>query len=273
MNCAEELRRELGYRAEQYAHTHGLPHCLSYGQPPTVCFEPYDEGARHGSFLPSTYKAILRNSNWRHRLQKVHTQSRKSLPRGDHGPRRELDSCTSSDALLMNVFCCPRVFTDGRVYSLFGVTAGATPDFGFRARVPLTNGKFDRTEVDMRLGNLLVEAKLTESDFQRASKAALSTYRDFPDAFDYEGLPQIDKLPLIPADTKHPRCPRHWMLVLPADEREAAGSDRGVVCSSQMYPQCRAAVALQGLNLARAGPRTSQKSTEISGREVWDRLG
>jgi hypothetical protein len=46
------------------------------------------------------------------------------------------------------------------------------PEFGFRARVPLANGKFDRTEVDMRLGDLLIEAKLTESNFQRAPKAA-----------------------------------------------------------------------------------------------------
>ena len=29
----------------------------------------------------------------------------------------------------------------------------------------LANGKFDRTEVDLRLGNLLVEAKLTEGNF------------------------------------------------------------------------------------------------------------
>ena len=71
---------------------------------------------------------------------------------------RELDACTSSDALLMNVFCYPGVFKDGR----------------FRARVPLANGKFDRTEVEMRLGELLIEAKLTESDFQRAPKALLA---------------------------------------------------------------------------------------------------
>jgi len=51
----------------------------------------------------------------------------------------------------MNVFCTPGVFNDGRIALLLGVDDGALPKFGFKARVPLLNGKFDRTEVDMRL--------------------------------------------------------------------------------------------------------------------------
>jgi hypothetical protein len=102
MNLAASLRRELSQRAERYALKHGLPHCLSYGGSPTVCFESYGD-SRHGNFLPASYKAILRNPNWRRRLQKVHSQGRNSLPRYEDGIRRELDACTSSDALLMNV--------------------------------------------------------------------------------------------------------------------------------------------------------------------------
>lgn len=45
----------------------------------------------------------------------------------------------------------------------------------------------------MRVGNLLVEAKLTESDFQRAEKRVLATYCDFHDVFDEEQLPQTDR--------------------------------------------------------------------------------
>jgi hypothetical protein len=193
LNWAGSLRRVLSQRAEQYARTHGLPHCLSYGQPPTVCFERYCDDSRHGNFLPSTYKAILRNPNWRRRLQKVHSHGRRSLPRYENGIRRELDACTSSDALLMNVFCYPGVFRDGRVSSMLDVTPGATPDFGFRARVPLANGRFDRTEVDMRLGDLLIEAKLTESDFQHAPKTAVNAYRDFKEVFEAEDFPQTAK--------------------------------------------------------------------------------
>ena len=179
MSLAGSLRRELSQRAERYALKHGLPHSLSYGQPPTVCFEHYDDNSRHGNFLPATYRAILRNPNWRRRLQKVHAQGRKSMPRYENGIRRELDACASSDALLMNVFCYPGVFRDGRVGSMLDVKSPAIPDFGFRARVPLASGKYDRTEVDLRIGELLIEATPTESDFQRAPKAVVRAYRDF----------------------------------------------------------------------------------------------
>jgi hypothetical protein len=193
MNRAGPLRRELSQRAEQYARTHGLPHCLSYGQTPTLCFEHYDDGSRHGNFLPSTYKAMLKNPNWRRRLQKVHSQGRKTLPRYENGIRRELDACTSSDALLMNVFCHPSVFRDARACSMLDVKPRAIPDFGFRARVPLADGKFDRTEIDMRLGDLLIEAKLTESDFQKAPKTVVRAYRDFGEVFDGDDLPQTGR--------------------------------------------------------------------------------
>ena len=107
---------------------------------PTVCFESYGD-SRHGNFLPATYKAILRNPNWRRRLQKVHSQGRKSLPRYENGIRRELDACTSSDALLMNVFCYPGVFRDGRVGSMLDVKPqqSRTLDSGRAFRWPMGN--------------------------------------------------------------------------------------------------------------------------------------
>ena len=104
----------------------------------------------------------------------------------------ELDSCTSSDALLMNIFCHPGVKRDGRLAARLGAEPGTSPRFGYKARVPLANGRFDRTEVDLRLADLLVEAKLTESDFQSAEKGVLWAYRDFSDVFDWEQLPQTD---------------------------------------------------------------------------------
>ncbi len=181
------LRRELCFRAEQYARKNGLPHCLRYGANQVVAFEPHDGG--HGNFLPETYAAILANPSWRKRLAKVHSSARTALPRTD---RRwcELDSCNSSDALLMNVFCHPDTFTSRRVRSLLGSDDDSLPEFGFRPRVPLASGKFDRTEVDMRLGSLLVEAKLTEADFQSKSRDVVNSYRDFCEIFDRRSLPQ-----------------------------------------------------------------------------------
>jgi hypothetical protein len=72
---------------------------------------------------------------------------------------------------------------------MLNVKSGAIPEFGFSARVPLVNGKVDRTEVDMRLGDLLIEAKLTESDFQRARKPTMGLYRNFREVLSYEELP------------------------------------------------------------------------------------
>jgi hypothetical protein len=192
MNFTSTLRRELAIRAQNHAAVEALPHSLSYGEAPIVCFAPYAEDSLHGNFLPQSYKAILANPEWRKRLTKVHTQGRRSLPVTDRGRWMELDSCVSSDALLMNIFCHPRVPKDRNVLALLGVESDASLRFGYKARVPLLNGKFDRTEVDLRLGNLLIEAKLTEGDFQSASKSVLKTYRDFSDVFDRRQLPQTE---------------------------------------------------------------------------------
>ncbi len=189
MNFAAPLRRELSARALYYAQANALTHDLSYGDAPIVCFKPNE--AHHGNFHPASYRAILANPAWLRRLGKVHTQYR-NIPQSDHGRWMELDTCTSSDALLMNVFCHPNAMRDA-IPKLLGVEPGLQPRFGIRARVPLLNGHSDRTEVDMRLGDLLVEAKLTEGDFQKAEKRVLDAYRDFRDIFDTESLPQTEK--------------------------------------------------------------------------------
>jgi hypothetical protein len=91
----------------------------------------------------------------------------------------------------MNVFCAaPAVRqTLGRA---MGVVGGGLPEFGWKARVPLASGRFDRTEVDMRWGGLLVEAKLTESDFQTRAARIVEGYRDFDAVFDRELLPRVE---------------------------------------------------------------------------------
>lgn len=183
------LRHELSLRNRIYAERLGLAMCESYGQPPAICYLAAPNGKTHGNFLPESYQAILNNDNWRRRLTKAHTQAKSSLPRRDT-PWRELDSSNSSDALLMNVFCFPGTLKEPRLPNLLGIEAGAVPEFGVKAKVPLSNGRFDGTEVDMRLGDLLVEAKLTESDFQRREMAVVESYRDFHEVFDKRMLPR-----------------------------------------------------------------------------------
>jgi hypothetical protein len=190
MNFAADLRRDLADRAQKYAATQGLSHCLSFGTIPIACFVPYEDGSRHGNFLPESYKAIQTNPAWKKRLAKVHTQGRRCLPETARGRWMELDACTSSDALLMNIFCHPGTLRSHKLALLLGSEPDAHASFGHKARVPLRNGRVDRTEVDLRLGNLLIEAKLTENDFQSAQKEVLVTYRDFCDVFRLRDLPQ-----------------------------------------------------------------------------------
>jgi len=191
-SAAAKLRAELVERAKGFAIKHALPHCLSYGEETTVCFEAYG-ARRHGNFHPSSYRRIVGEPASRVRLQKVHTTARRQLPSSENGRRRELDTCTSSDALLMNLFCHPASRRCKALGALLGIDIGWVPEFGLRARVPLTDGKVDRTEIDMRIGDLLVEAKLTEGDFQRARKGTLDRYRDFDVVFEKTELPQTDE--------------------------------------------------------------------------------
>jgi hypothetical protein len=186
---AQNLRRELSQRNQVFASQQNLAHRNSYGELPIACYVPSEDDSEHGNFLPETYRAIVQNPNWRRRLDKVHAQARTALPREDRR-WRELDSCTSSDALLMNVFCFPGVLTESRLLDLLGVEGNPPLQFGFKARVPLANGRFDRTEVDLRMGDLLIEAKLTETDFQTKRTDILDSYQNFAKVFDRRNLPR-----------------------------------------------------------------------------------
>jgi hypothetical protein len=184
---ANLLRRELGERNRRFKQKYALAGALSYGASPVVVYEPGLD--RHGNFHPASYNEILENPNWQKRLAKVHTAYRSSLPKNDR-KWCELDSSTSSDALLMNVFCFPGVLEVASVQNMLGIESVTEPQFGLKARVPLLNNKFDRTEVDMKIGDLLVECKLTESDFQSKAKPVVENYRDFNEVFDRRSLPQ-----------------------------------------------------------------------------------
>ena len=125
----------------------------------------------------------------------------------------ELDTASSSDALLMSIFCHPSVFDGERLMSdvaaLLGVDAGSLPCFGVRPGVPLRDRPsararkkelVDRTEIDLTLGDLFCEAKLTENDFQTAAPALVKQYRDLEAVFDLDRLPcrVIEPPPLPP---------------------------------------------------------------------------
>ena len=183
------LRNELLARSRN--HARGRMHFESRGDPPVVLFAP--QQSRHGNFFDPAFAAISARPEWARRLEKVHTGQR-SLPPADR-KWRELDSSMSSDALLMNVFCAPGVAHSPAVRNLLGIEGDGDPVFGWKARVPYGKNRMDRTEVDMRWGGLLVEAKLTEADFQAAPKSVVEAYRDFDAVFERALLPRA-ALPL-----------------------------------------------------------------------------
>jgi hypothetical protein len=186
---AAQLRKELAVRNLAWAASRA--HVETYGADPVIVYAPEEQAGtiRHGNFFDAAYAAILARPDWTRRLKKAHT-GRRTLPRAERS-WCELDSSTSSDALLMNVFCAPGVLDAPLVRSFLGVEDGADAVFGWKARVPLKNGRTDTTEVDLRLGSLLIEAKLTEADFQTKAATVVEGYRDFEEVFSPELLPRV----------------------------------------------------------------------------------
>jgi hypothetical protein len=178
------LRRDLSRR--NIARAHKSEHELSYGEIPSVIYR--EEGKNHGNFLPASYRSISANPDWQKRLKKRYTAN-KWVPWSGERSRCELDCANSSDALLMNIFCYPRALHGPKLCTLLGIKPGLRPTFGFKPRVPLLNERGDQTEVDMKIGDLLAEAKLTESGFQSRPSRLLYRYRDLHEVFDVNALP------------------------------------------------------------------------------------
>ncbi len=187
---ASLLRRDLRNRAVHLASTQRFLHDQTPGNSSTVIFGR-DEQGRHGNFHPASYAAICANPHWVRRLTKVHTAHRKLRARADWA-WMELDCANSSDALLMNIFCHPRVATaetvSAPIANLLGIDTASAPVFGLHPGVPLATGLLDRTEIDLQLGNPFLEAKLTETSFQNGQSRLILRYRDLEEVFDVSRL-------------------------------------------------------------------------------------
>jgi hypothetical protein len=183
---ATNLRRELSARNLARADNHA--HETTYGTIASVLYREDDLG-NHGNFFPASYRRIQRNPEWAGRLGKAYTASSRIAHSGERS-RSELDCSNSSDALLMNIFCHPTALRSKALQALLNIESNAQPAFGVRIRTPLANDLADRTEIDMQLGDLLVEAKLSETGFQTARPALMARYDAFEHTFDTERLPR-----------------------------------------------------------------------------------
>ncbi len=185
---SSRLRQELNARNARWAEKSGVPHERSIEAGSTVLYLP-DERERHGNFHPASYKRILNDPAWRRRLVKTHTTAHRILVSHDRN-RRELDSCNSSDALLMNIFCHPHSSGRGPLSSLLSIEANADLIFGYKPRISMIGGRVDCTETDLRIGELMIEAKLTETDFQVVRFELAERYSHFHAVFDPDRLPR-----------------------------------------------------------------------------------
>ena len=187
-NWVSKLRVELSQRARDFAATQDVAWYESLGGPPTTLFPADPSTSRHGNFIDLSYRAILANPPWAERLGKAHSQ-RRALPEDRRADARELDSCNSSDALLMNCFCYPAAAAQIFQRLLPSLPTGR-PEFGVAGNVPLQDGSSDTTELDMQAGGVIFESKLTETDFTARPRAHVERYRDLSEAFDVTVLPQ-----------------------------------------------------------------------------------
>jgi len=179
---AENLRQKLIVLSKRYAVKHETPSCKS--EKGVVVFKRYSDGL--GNFLNSSYKNILSKESWKKRLMKPHA----FFP--VNSEIHELDSCNSSDALLMNIFCNPELNKWKSLKELLKLPAPYEPEFGLKAKVK-KNGKGDDTEIDMKINNVIFEAKLTEPDFTKKEKAIVESYDKFAEIFNKSSLDQKNK--------------------------------------------------------------------------------
>ena len=211
----KQLRRLVNKAAKTYADQYRLAYYLSRDQTePTVLFLPDQDALLHGNFLDASYGAIRGNPEWARRLRKPHSR-RRDLPPKHCEQAMELDSCTSSDALLMNVFCYSGLFLHAPFVRLMGLPATAKPG------VPLRFSRTDATEVDLKVEDLLIEAKLTEPNFTKKRADVVERYRDFQAVFEPSSLLTPDG------------CYLHYQLIRNVLAAYHLGSRFRVICDTR----------------------------------------
>ncbi len=260
------LRYELSHRNRARAARFAAE--MSYGQVPSIVYAENEDG-EHGNFLFASYRRILQQPDWKARLAKVYTGSR-FIPRKADRTRRELECATSSDALLMNIFCYPGVLRRAAICSLLGIEPGLRPAFGVRPGIPLKNGSQDRSEMDLKLGRLFIEAKLTEGDFQTARCDLVHRYRDLESVFDVARLPKSkERFRSCQLIRGALAAHRAWRMLCCFLRPAPSGSDRGLFRDYVGGGERGTAMPDERSYLARTGNGIAAESKDIPGGEIW----
>lgn len=177
MNCAGHLKQRLLENAKAMAKDAGIG-----GEARKTAFVFSDIEM---SFHPKSYENIRINPGWAKRLGKRHTAFGKGV--------YEMQSSNSSDALLMNIFCHPKFMKWKGSRKLLRIEGGEK-DITFGWNPDFENEQGHNTEVDLKIGDRIFEAKLTESSFTNRPAARVSSYLDFNDVFDQDELVHDDQI-------------------------------------------------------------------------------
>jgi len=161
INHSNNLKKILKFYSVDYAQTNRLPY-KEFKSAIIFC----GKNALKNNFHPESYKQIIKNKNWSKRLEKPHSYFNGSKI-------KELQSSTSSDALLMNIFCHPKILKWKGVYNLLSINEVEDKkiEFGFDPKLEKKNER--KTEIDMKIQNTIFEAKLTEYNFTTKNESEL----------------------------------------------------------------------------------------------------
>jgi hypothetical protein len=180
---AQNLRNELTVLARKYAEENKLN--MHVEPKSAVIFENIQDNFFDESF-EEIEKSLTQNEGKDKRFSKPHTQIKNVL---------ELQSSNSSDALLMNIFCHPKIKSWKGIQTLLKIDAAFELAFAHYPGVLLKNESKDSTEVDLfiKSGDKLIycESKLTEGDFVYKPKAHFERYKNIKKVFDIDRLPVV----------------------------------------------------------------------------------
>ena len=131
------------------------------------------------NFHTKSFRNIQSNDKWQKRTQKKHSHFVDGI--------LEMQSSNSSDALLMNIFCYPGLKKWKGIQKLLNFDQTEEFQFGWNPKFDNENRQYP-TEIDLKIGNRIFEAKLTESSFTSKSKDVIRSYPDFESVFNEEIL-------------------------------------------------------------------------------------
>jgi len=140
------------------------------------------------NFYRDSYSAIMNNPEYEIRLKKRHSFFKNE-------DIKELQSSASSDALLMNIFCHPKIQKDWiGIRKLLEVESIKSIEFGYLPNIE-SDESMRKTEIDMKIDSILFEAKLTETNFTKKDFSTLiHKYPQTEDIFNIKKLLLADEV-------------------------------------------------------------------------------